>query len=236
MSGIIEIYILLPVFLGLTLLVAGIGFLLIHKTKMEKMAWTLQTQGTYRVREDRISAPYRVKGNSISIDIAQDSLTLQSPDSITSKTYFAELPMAFRVWILGNPNRRKKLQLEQDFPEIVQNFYLSSSLPRHDNSERISHGANLEVEFTMMGHPLDNSLPTIEGLTLKYWTWADELKSAGFDYKFMEFLGYKELWDAGAGSLPLSIIKHLPGFGEIMNGILPDIKGPNGTSLPGGIL
>lgn len=233
-SGVIEMYILLPLFLGLTLLVGGIGFLLIHKTKMEKIAWTLQTQGTYRLKQDD-SKPYKVKGRSIYQDAAEDAFLLQT-GSAMGLSLFNNLPIAFRAWIAFYPNQRKTLLLDQDFPKIIQDFYLSSTLPGKKESERLSPGADLETGFVVMGHPLDNGLPWYEKVGLKYATWAEEMNDAGFDYTFLEFVGYKEIWEAASGSIPSAVLKELPGIKEIMDGVIPEMKGPNGTPLPVRIL
>lgn len=224
-KGTAELLILLPIFIGLIVLVGGVGYLLIQKTKMEKTAWTLQIQGTYRVEQENVE-PYTIETKSRFQDMAHSAI-FQQINRI-------DLPKGFRAWISWYATRHKKLKFEQKYPEIVQHMY-HAAFPNQDQEIiESSDGANLETDFVVMGHPLDKSLGFFEVLGFKNSIWAEEMKEAGFKYKFLDFVGYKELIEAGP--IPVQILQQIPAIADILNNPIPGMTGPGGTSLPGGIL
>jgi hypothetical protein len=187
--GMMELLILLPLFLGLVCVMAWLGFLLLARTKMEKHAWVLQTQQSYRIDNDAkfLNSKYKIGSNR-----AMSSLFDRFRGLIQ------DLPSRFYEYIQWNPTEYKKLTLQNNGPSVLNYFYSAAFRQREDITPY-----SFSSDMLIPGNAMDHASVT------EMLIWQDSMDNAGFDYPFY-LLGIKELLDLPG--LPMSKLGEFAGI------------------------
>lgn len=176
-QGNVELLLILPLFLGIITLVSSVGYLMIQKTRLEKTAWTLQIQKIYGKAIDTVS-PYVLRNIVNSNSLTRNYSSMTSP-----------IPDTFRLFLLFNPVQSLELTFDSHFDPILRQFYAAS----FDNSMESSF--HLGSSFQVSGKNLGR-----DGI-YKNALWSENMRDAGFDYVFLQQLGFKEIIDA---AVPIS--------------------------------
>jgi len=186
-NGFVELLLVTPIFLGIFCMIAGCMYLLIQKSKLEKVAWTYQTQKTYGITTSDIH-PYQLKDNSsLSTTIQNISIQMHS------------LPLAFQAFLTSNPSESKRLTLSGKLPHVFQHLGNAAFdfFEPHDSKIPLSH-FDISTDVLIPGSSFEKSW------TYKNALWIEDMKKAGFDYIVLQSLGIKEILDSG--SIPSSDI------------------------------
>ena len=182
-SGFFELLIVLPLFTGILCLIAGIGYILIKKTVLEKNAWTIQTQETYGINTGNIET-YKIETGSYFQDFLEELL----------KHTTVGLPVAFEIDVLRSPTVDKKLTFQEDVPTVIPNLETATS---DDSSLDMIRHIQLGSDFVVPGSDFKN------GWILRNAIWAQDMQKAGFNYAFLQILGAPEIIQA---AIPLSYL------------------------------
>jgi hypothetical protein len=180
-SGVTELLILLPIFLGVVCVIAWIGFLLIAKSKMEKHAWVIQTKKTYNMNVDpkAMDAGYVIDRHHSWKQWTQ-----------IGTMFRGNLPKAFMLFLTTHTTKYQSLNLDSNSFEGIQQSYNASfkeGSERHKNIVPYSFKADLIIANS----PMD------QWDSVKWGMYREALATSGFgaNYKFRR-LGFKEMSDA----------------------------------------
>lgn len=176
-QGSLDLLLMLPIFLGIITFISSIGYLMIQKTRLEKTAWTLQIQKIYGKAIDPISQ-YVLRNVVNSNSLTRNYSAVTSP-----------LPDTFRLFLLSNPIQSFELTFDSHFAPILRQFYTAAF---DDSTEGSFH---LDSSFLVSGKSLDHDR------VYKNALWSENMRDAGFDYFFLQQLGFKEIIDA---AVPIS--------------------------------
>jgi hypothetical protein len=211
-SGMVELLIIVPLFLGMICVIAWIGFLLVAKTKMEKHAWVIQTKQTYdmEVNPKQLNSQYEIDSD---ISIRQ---FLQ-----IGTTFRGNLPTAFQRFLRSKITKYKTLKWNGQSPDVIQYSYNAAFETSVGNQNRQQPIPNiLPYSFDADLIVADTGMAGLEIVKQKMQDEALVLAGFGEGYKFRE-LGFKELKDA---RVPFARIAELVANWDLPGDYLDEVK------------
>lgn len=168
----IELLLLFPLLIGITCVVAWIGFLLIQKTKIEKHAWVVQTQETYKISNNilEMDPQYRIKNNKSLMNLFNSFQNIRT-----------NLPKNFSGFLLTHTTDSMILVLDKNAPNVIQQFFTAGF---NDHKNILPY--QLSAEMIIPDSSMENAKLT------KHLIWFEAMQKAGFNYELW-FLGLPEL-------------------------------------------
>ena len=191
-KGMTELLLILPLFLGLACFIGWTGFLMIHKSRIEKHAWVTQIEKTYEIKSnpEEINPKYKIKSNHSATEVV---------DFV--KNFTSKLPTIFGGYIALHSTKFKTLTINDQTTTAFERLH-AAAFQENGNTKNFQFSADMMIP----GDPMNGA-----GVT-KLLMWQESMKNSGFGATYpLQMLGIMEL--LGISGLP---VDKLGGFAGLI--------------------